>query len=168
LLENIYNLANPVQKIRQSPINNDRSLKLQVDPESSPAHFDVTLPADVNSISPVVAWVMRLVRELENAPAKEFEIELALREALANAVKHGCNGDPAQKVELSVADEGERGILLVVRDPGRGFDPTALPCPTDEENLYADHGRGIYMINKLMDEVKYEHNGSEIHMRKYR
>ena len=39
--------------------------------------------------------------------------------------------------------------------------------PTDGESLFSDHGRGIYLINKLMDEVKYERNGSEIHMRKF-
>ncbi len=90
-----------------------------------------------------------------------------LREALANAVLHGCKSDPAKKIEFSVTGEKDRGILIIVRDPGQGFDHEALPCPTDEENLFSDHGRGIYLINKLMDEVKYERNGSEIHMRKY-
>ena len=60
-------------------------------------HFEVTLPADVTAISPVVAWVMRLVGELEYAAGKEFEIEMALREALANAILHGCKGDPCQE-----------------------------------------------------------------------
>jgi len=130
-------------------------------------HFDVSLPADVAAISPVVAWVMHLVGQLEYAAGKEFEIEMALREALANAVLHGCKGDPAKKIEFSVTGENERGILIVVRDPGQGFDHEGLPSPTDGENLFSDHGRGIYLINKLMDEVKYERDGREIHMRKY-
>ena len=111
---------------------------------------------------------MRLVGDMGYTPSKEFKIELALREALANAITHGCEGDPTKKVEFSVTDEGEGGILIVVRDPGRGFDPAALPSPTDEENLLSGHGRGVYLINQLMDEVKYERNGSEIRMRKYR
>jgi serine/threonine-protein kinase RsbW len=131
------------------------------------ACFDVVLPADVNSISPVVAWVMRLVSELEYAAGKEFEIELALREALANAILHGCKADPAKQIECSVTCDKNHGILIVVRDPGPGFDFSSLPSPTEDQNLHADHGRGIYLINKLMDEVKYERNGSEIRMRKF-
>jgi serine/threonine-protein kinase RsbW len=134
---------------------------------SSPTHFEVTLSADVSAISPVVGWAMQLVGQLEYAAGKEFEIELALREALANAILHGCKGDPTKKIEFSVTGEKERGILIIVRDPGQGFDHSALPAPTDAKNLFSDHGRGIYLINKLMDEVKYEQNGREIHMRKY-
>jgi serine/threonine-protein kinase RsbW len=134
---------------------------------TSPTRFDVILHADVAAISPVVSWVMRLVGELDYAKGKEFEIEMALREALANAILHGCKSDPEKKVECTVAADRERGILIVVRDPGQGFDPQSLPMPTDESSLVSDHGRGIYLINQLMDEVKHERNGSEIHMRKY-
>jgi serine/threonine-protein kinase RsbW len=134
---------------------------------ASPTHFEVMLAADINTISPVVTWVMRLVGDLEYATGKEFEIEMALREALANAVQHGCKGDPAKRIECSVTGDKERGILIIVRDPGEGFDPAKLPCPTDGQNLFSDHGRGIYLINRLMDEVRYQRNGAEIHMRKY-
>jgi serine/threonine-protein kinase RsbW len=58
-------------------------------------------------------------------------------------------------------------MLIVVRDPGAGFDPFAIPDPCNGENVYSNHGRGIYLINQLMDEVKFERNGTEIHMRKY-
>jgi len=53
-----------------------------------------------------------------------------------------------------------------VRDPGNGFDPSTVPCPTDEQNVFSEHGRGIYLINQLMDEVRYEQGGTELHMRK--
>jgi serine/threonine-protein kinase RsbW len=141
------------------------SKKRKEDP--APARFEVVLPADVSAISPVVSWVMRLVGELEFAAGKEFEIELALREALANAILHGCKGDPAKKIECTVTGDKKRGIQIVVRDPGPGFDAATIPSPTEGRNLHADHGRGIYLINKLMDEVRYERNGSEIHMRKF-
>ena len=133
----------------------------------SSTQFEVMLAADVSTISPVVAWVMHLVGEMEYGAGKEFQIELALREALANAVLHGCNADPTKRIECSVTCDEKRGILIVVRDPGNGFDPAKLPCPTDEQNVFSEHGRGIYLINTLMDEVRYERNGAEIHMRKY-
>ena len=130
-------------------------------------HFEVALPADVAAISPVVAWVMRLVGELENTKGKEFEIEMALREALANAILHGCKADPAKKVEISVTGDREQGITIVVRDPGSGFDPASVPSPADDSNLLSDHGRGIFLITKLMDEVTHERNGTVIRMRKF-
>src|ERR1700688_4412685 len=83
-------------------------------------HFEVTLPADVAAISPVVGWVMRLVGELEFAVGKEFEIEMALREALANAILHGCKADPSKKIDFSVTGDRLQGIMIVVRDPGGG------------------------------------------------
>ena len=129
--------------------------------------FEVTLPADVTAISPVVGWVMRLVGELENAEGKEFEIEMALREALANAILHGCKADPAKKVDFSVSGNPEEGIVIVVRDPGSGFDPSSIPSPDDDSNLHSDHGRGIFLITKLMDEVTHEQNGTVIRMRKF-
>jgi serine/threonine-protein kinase RsbW len=129
--------------------------------------FDVSLPADVSAISPVVSWVMRLVAELDYAVGKEFEIEMALREALANAIVHGCKADPALKIECSVTGDRNQGIQIVVRDPGNGFDPKSIPSPTDDANLHSDHGRGILLISKLMDEVKHEQNGTVIRMRKF-
>ena len=57
-------------------------------------------------------------------------------------------------------------VFNVVRDPGEGFDPKSVPSPVEGEQLYSAHGRGIYLINELMDEVRFEKGGSEIRMRK--
>lgn len=91
---------------------------------------------------------------------------MALREALANAIVHGARNDTGKIAECCVVCEEEHGILIIVRDPGKGFDPTSIPLPTSEQNIYLEHGRGIYLINQLMDEVKFHKGGTEIHMRK--
>ena len=124
------------------------------------------IPAEVGRITPVVDGVMGLVRSMGCAAGKEFEVETALREALANAIIHGCGRDPGKEVEFLVACDQERGMLIVVRDPGDGFDPSALPSPIHGKQIFATHGRGIYLINQLMDEVRFEKGGTEIHMRK--
>ncbi len=129
--------------------------------------IEVTLNADPTAINPVVEGIMEMARKLECAAGKEFEIETALREALANAILHGCKNDPTKKVQCCVGCDSDRGMLIVVRDPGNGFDPFAVPDPCTGENVFSNHGRGIYLINQLMDEVKFERNGAEIHMRKY-
>lgn len=128
--------------------------------------LDVTVPGDFRAISPVVERVLALTDEMECAKGKEFEIETALREALANAIRHGCQGDPTRSVQCCVACDRERGMLIVVRDPGPGFDPSQIGSPVVGENVLFHHGRGIYLINQLMDEVSFHARGTEIRMRK--
>src|SRR5262245_57798435 len=128
---------------------------------------DLILPGDVSAISPVVESVMRIVTEMGCAAGREFEIELALREALANAVEHGSGHDPSKEIQCCVACDHARGMLIVVRDPGPGFDPASIPSPILGPNLVPTGGRGLHLINQLMDEVRYEKGGTEIHMRNH-
>ena len=135
-------------------------------PACSVCKLDVTISANPNAISGVVDGVMQIAREMKCAEGNEFQIELALREALANAIVHGCNNDPSKKVECCVACTESSDVVIVVRDPGQGFIPSTVPNPLTAENIHATHGRGIYLINQLMDEVSFERNGAEIRMRK--
>jgi len=123
-------------------------------------------PARLETIDPVVQWVISAVKDMDCAKGKEWEIETALREALSNAMIHGCKNDATKTVEFSVACDAARSLLIVVRDPGEGFDFAKLPDPCAGTNIYSDHGRGVYLINRLMDEVHFERGGAEIHMRK--
>ncbi len=138
-----------------------------------PVHFDpaklelklsVTLSADRNAVDQVVRSVMNVVRDNGCSPGREDDIELALAEALANAVVHGAKNDPSKTVECDVACNHQGSILIVVRDPGPGFDPSQIADPCTGENIYSHHGRGIFLINQLMDEVRFHKNGTEIHM----
>ncbi|MGC1500108.1 MAG: ATP-binding protein [Terriglobales bacterium] len=128
--------------------------------------LSVTLCADRDAVDPVVRSVMKVVRETRCATGREDDIELALTEALANAVVHGAGSDPTKIVECDVACDQQRGMLIVVRDPGPGFDPAKIDDPCKAENIYSHHGRGIFLINQLMDEVRFHKNGTEIHMMK--
>jgi anti-sigma regulatory factor (Ser/Thr protein kinase) len=139
---------------------------VEFDQERLESLLDVELPGRYDAISPVVERVLGTVVLMGCGAGKEFEIETALREALANAVRHGCAGDPDRKVQVCVACDKQRGMLIIVRDPGPGFDPAALGSPVEGEKVYWDHGRGIYLINQLMDEVSFHKGGTEIRMRK--
>src|SRR5262245_2822914 len=99
----------------------------------------VCVPGHVRSISAIVQAVMAGARETECAAGKEFEIEMALGEALANAVIHGCGNDAAKVVECSVSSSDSGQVTIVVRDPGPGFDPARVPSPVVGENLYSTH-----------------------------
>ena len=128
--------------------------------------LNLTIPGDKMAITPVVDRIMAVVRDMGCAEGKEHQVELSVQEAIANAVVHGCEGDPQRSVQVSVACDEDRGMIIMVRDPGTGFDPERIPSPLLGENLFASHGRGIYLINQLMDEVRFEKGGTEIHMRK--
>lgn len=123
-------------------------------------------PAEISTISPVVDWVMEAAKKTGCVRGKEFEIETALREALANAVLHGCQNNPLKKIEMWVVCHEASGVLIVVRDPGPGFDPAKIPSPTQGLNIFSQHGRGIFLINQLMDDVRFARGGTEIRMRK--
>jgi len=135
-------------------------------PACSTCRLDVTIPADVNAISPVVDGVLQIAKEMKCAEGHEGEVEIALREALANAILHGCDGDASKKIGCCVACEGSSEIVIIVRDPGEGFKPESVPSPLSKDNLYSQHGRGIYLINQLMDEVRFKARGTEIQMKK--
>lgn len=124
----------------------------------------VTLAADKQAVDSVVQRIMEVVRGVDGATSKEYAVELALSEALANAVVHGAKSDPSKIIECDVACDENRSLLIVVRDPGNGFDPSTIPSPVRGQNLYANGGRGIYLINELMDEVEFLKNGTEIRM----
>ena len=126
--------------------------------------LDIAVAGKVESISTVVERIMIEVQKTGCATGKEFEVETALQEALANAVIHGCKEDARQEVRIWVGCDKERGMLIVVRDPGSGFDPEKVPSPIQAQQLYAESGRGIYLINQLMDEVRFEKGGTEIWM----
>ena len=126
--------------------------------------LQVTVAADKGAVDSVVQRIMQSIREKDCAGDKEPAIELALSEALANAVVHGAKSDPSKVVECDVACDQNRSLLIVVRDPGEGFDPAKIPSPVHRQNIYSGHGRGVYLITQLMDEVKFLKNGTEIHM----
>jgi serine/threonine-protein kinase RsbW len=143
-----------------------RTPRCDFDPGSMETRLRLQIPGRLDALSPAVEQVMSEAGGMECAKGKEFEIEVALREALANAIRHGCGNDERKTVEVVVACDESKGMLIVVRDPGPGFDPAAIPSPTVGQNIYRHHGRGIYLINQLMDEVSFDKGGTEIRMRK--
>ncbi len=128
--------------------------------------LDTVVRSDVSVISPVVERLMRLIRGVSGLAEHEFAIETALREALANAIIHGNRQDSRKGVRVCCAVQADRGVLIIVKDEGEGFDPATVPSPLVAENVYCTHGRGIFLINMLMDEVAFRRGGTEIHMRK--
>jgi len=95
-----------------------------------------------------------------------FEIELALSEALANAIIHGNQEDPSKRVYVTCRCSRDGDVSITVQDEGQGFKTDTLPNPTFPENRLGGTGRGVYLMEALMDEVCFEQRGTVVHMRK--
>jgi serine/threonine-protein kinase RsbW len=126
--------------------------------------IDAWMPSEISAISPLVERLMRLIEGSRCITGEESAVELALREALSNAVVHGNRLDAHKLVHVRCRCQVGKGISLTVSDQGQGFDPGTVPDPVTVENLEPDHGRGIHLMKLAMDEVSFEQRGTEVHM----
>jgi anti-sigma regulatory factor (Ser/Thr protein kinase) len=131
------------------------------------SRLHLTIPAAIEYIDPTVDQALSFVSKHCLVGEVEFEIRVALHEAIANAIVHGCKRDSAKQVHCLVACH-DAELLIAVRDPGAGFNPDEVPSPTDGDGLFANHGRGVELMRQLMDEVHYERSGAEVHLIKRR
>jgi len=129
--------------------------------------LDRSMPAESEAIATVVDAISEILAQLEIPEQKRLEVALAVQEALANAVVHGCGNDPSKQVRCRMKSDPQGRIVITVTDPGPGFSPDLIADPKRGENLHADHGRGVYLIRQLMDEVQFERGANEIRMWKY-
>lgn len=128
--------------------------------------LDEVVLSDVEMIDSVVSKIVNLIEDRQCWSDVE-NIDLALREALANAIIHGSKRDLTKHVRVCVALAEDCSALIVVKDAGSGFDPKDLPNPVVGQNLLSSYGRGIFLINRLMDDVRFAfERGTAIYMRR--
>lgn len=99
-----------------------------------------------------------------NLPEEKFvNLQIAVSEAILNAIVHG-NKEISEKNVYVKIENDERKITISIKDEGKGFDVNTLPDPTKSENLYKEHGRGIFIIKSLVDifDCISDSNGTEI------
>ncbi len=83
-----------------------------------------------------------------------YWVVTALREALANAVRHGNRSKPERRVFVDYSVDPSM-VTIQVEDEGEGFDPATIPDPTDPENLLRPNGRGIFYMQQFMNQVEF-------------
>jgi anti-sigma regulatory factor (Ser/Thr protein kinase) len=135
-------------------------------PFCSTCQFTMTIPADPSAIPALTDGVTQVLQEKHWREDDVMAVELALQEAVANAIRHGCGGDRTKKLQCSVACDESGEVVITVRDPGTGFDHTTVANPLHPENILKPSGRGIFLINGLMDDVQFADGGREVQMRK--
>src|SRR5229473_2153572 len=126
--------------------------------------IEAWMPSEIKAISPLVNRLIRLIEGSRCVAGNEPAVELALQEALSNAVVHGNRMNADKLVQIRCQCELGKGVSIVVTDQGQGFDPKAVPDPLAVERLEAEHGRGIHLMKLAMDEVSFRRAGTEVHM----
>ena len=132
----------------------------------APLELHTWVRSEIGLISPLVDWLTSLIAGSCCVFGEEEFVELALREALSNAMLHGNRLDARKLVHVRCRCECGKGVFIVVRDQGNGFDPSKVPDPLAFENLNSEHGRGIHLMKLAMDEISFERQGTQVRMRK--
>ena len=126
--------------------------------------FFETLPSSIEVVELLIARLFGRLGTLGCMNGQRAELEIVLREAVANAIIHGNDNDASKRVDVRCFLDGSNCLWFVVRDQGRGFDATGVPDPTESANLQRSCGRGIFLIRHFMDRVEFARQGSEIRM----
>jgi serine/threonine-protein kinase RsbW len=130
----------------------------------------LVLPSKLESIDKSVVETTDFAKQIGFAEDDLFAIDMAVRETVANAVKHGNQFDETKSVEITLSESSD-GLEVAVRDYGIGFSVNEVPDPTNPENLLKASGRGILFMRNFMDEVEWieaENGGTIVKMRKKR
>jgi len=123
------------------------------------SRVEFRLPAELRFVAPAAGFLCRLAREHGFHPRIWAEaLPLALDEALANAIRHGCALDPAKEVRV-LARFGPRRLRVRIEDPGAGFDPERVADPRSAEGLRRGSGRGLLLMRELVDRVEFRKGG---------
>jgi serine/threonine-protein kinase RsbW len=134
--------------------------------QSSILEIDLWMPSEVRAISPLVDRLKSLIEASQCIPGEQFGVELALREALDNAVVHGNQENPETKVHIRSRCQPGNEISIVVTDQGKGFDIEKFIGNGITSNPASERGRGIQLMKAYMDDLHFERGGSEVQMRK--
>ena len=124
----------------------------------------LSFPSQIHAVSPIVDQLMSFITKSRNKDGSETDLEMALIEALENAVVHGNCQDSHKRVYVTCRCTAEGEVSITVQDEGQGFNTGTLPDPTTPENRLRTSGRGIYLMKTLMDEVCFEMGGAVVHM----
>ncbi|MFL6211437.1 MAG: ATP-binding protein [Pyrinomonadaceae bacterium] len=115
---------------------------------------ELVLPSRVESVAEAAAAADDVARRVGLSEEAAYGLDLAVREAVTNAVLHGNKQDAGVPVEITFADSAAQ-LVVTVRDRGQGFNPTEVADPTDPQNLLKTSGRGILFMRSFMDEVEW-------------
>ncbi len=129
---------------------------------SDEVELSLAVPNDLEVVGEAVELLARHCDTGVLSPRRlQFNLRVALAEALANAIAYGNRANPAKPVDVCVTIAPD-ALTILVTDSGMGFDPAAVPDPTRPENLERDDGRGLFVLRHLVDQLEFNDKGNQI------
>jgi len=125
--------------------------------------IDLRIPSHIDYLDQVLDYLNQRIVDFGIIRHGDCDVMIALDEAIVNAIKHGNKGDPEKAVHITVEMTSE-GARFTIKDEGGGFKKEGLPDPTEPSRLLVPSGRGLLLINHIMDEVSHNERGNEIQM----
>lgn len=125
--------------------------------------IELVIPSQISRIRQVEEKAEEIARGIGFSEDECDSLAIAVTEVIANAINHGNKRDKKKHVHIAFVTQN-KSLEIHVRDEGEGFNPEEVANPLDPENLLKDSGRGIFIVNTLMDKVqfKFHENGTEV------
>ena len=133
----------------------------------TPAQYSIVVESRPSAVVDVCKEVLSKLEENSFGKDDIFAVHLTLEEAFQNAVKHGNKMDPTKKVIVDYTVAADR-VEISITDQGEGFVPDAVEDPRFGENLFKPGGRGLLLMSSYMDIVKYNEQGNQVYMLRYK
>jgi len=125
---------------------------------------DLNIPSEIEYLRLVEKAIDELSLELDLSDEIYGNVLVATMEATNNAIVHGNKTDPEKEVKIKI-EYGERAIKVLIEDQGDGFDHWGIPDPTAPENIEKINGRGIFLMERLSDEILYLNDGRIVELK---
>ena len=126
-------------------------------------HRRLEIESSVNNLRIVENAIDEIMKEIGISEENYGKILVSTLEAVNNAIMHGNNSDCNKKVNIEIAYKKKK-LKIKITDEGKGFVPALIPDPTMPQNLEALNGRGIFLMSRLADEIKYSKRGNAVTM----
>lgn len=121
----------------------------------------IKIESSVNSLRIVENAIDEVMSEIGINEEYYGKILVSTLEAVNNAIMHGNNSDKNKYVDVEIVYKNER-LKITIKDEGDGFEPERVPDPTMPQNLEEVNGRGIFLMSRLADEMKYSNRGNTV------
>jgi len=125
---------------------------------------DLQITSDVKNLRLVEKLIDELQFELDLSDESFGNVLVATMEATNNAIVHGNKSDPNKHVSLHIEKDDDE-LVVKLTDQGEGFDPKSIPDPTAPDNIEKINGRGIFLMERLSDEIKFSDKGRIVELK---
>lgn len=116
-----------------------------------------------NSLRIVEKAIDDVTSELGISQDSYGKILVSTIEGVNNAIVHGNKSIPEKLVDVEFKCDGSE-LKVKIKDEGKGFRPEEVPDPTKPETIEELNGRGVFLMSKLADEIKYSKKGNIVTM----